>query len=391
MDFEKLRKLSERNEVHLGGKGYKRTPPYYYDSLRHALGFYFNTFNTQNASYDSYAEGLSDGNVDILKRQLLDEDNTVLTIIAFERFFELFIKDLLRRTNIKLTYQSKSRLDKSAPTLDLINQIHSKVFKPKKMGNKSYTIPFRETLNRFYTLINFSKTGNSNPIVKRFTKITKNYAFLDSSDYKASMQLLNWYRDRILHNGNKLPTLWLLDYIITQRVIPLILDITETEKDKLGKSLFYFQTVTGINIIEKLADVKYKFNDLKDGRIKKEIFIKLLYIGHLKELGRANMNMNFYVTTNIMATYEYNYTDPKGRGLRFANAEKRYKDFKEIKNCLCCGAKTLVVYSISIDDIFNHDRNINIDWAKCYTCQYHLRDNVGDPNFFKLNSEKIFN
>jgi len=111
MDFTGLRRLSERNEIRIDEyRGHMRTPPHHYDSLRHALGFYFNTFNTQNAQYDFYAEGLYGKRANLIGRQFLDEENTILTIITFERFFELFLKDLLKKTNLKLVHISKKKI-----------------------------------------------------------------------------------------------------------------------------------------------------------------------------------------------------------------------------------------------------------------------------------------
>lgn len=390
MDFEKLRKLAERNEVALfnhGGR--KRTPPYYYDSLRHALGFYFNTFNTQNESYDTYARGLAGRDVRILKSQLLDEDNTVLAITAFERFFELFIKDLLRRTDRRLTYKH-NRLTGNNKAIDLISKIRNGSYSPGMFDGKYLLAPFRDSIERFYGLIDLHKARNPDPIVKRFSKIIKAYPFFDSLEHKASMLLLSWYRDRILHNGNRLPTLWYLDYFMTQRLVPIIKAITDVEQNLLGESLFYFQTETKINVLEKLANVKYEFQELKDVKKIRKMFTYLLYIGHLKELGRANMNMSLFMRRNVQATNEYNYKDPKGRAKRFAEAERNHNDFKEIKSCPCCGEKTLVVYRITIDDIFNAGKKLDIDWVKCYMCDYHLRHNAGDPQFFNLNTEKLF-
>lgn len=389
MDFEKLRRLAERNEVSLFDRaGRKRTPPYYYHSLRHALGFYFNTFNTINESYDSYAMGLAGRNVSILKGQLLDEDNTVQTIVAFERFFELLLKDLLKRADRRLTYAHKNLRGNKAQ--DLINRIRTGRFQPGQFDGKYLSAPFRESIDRFYGLIDLCKASDSDPIVKRFKKVLKIYGFFDSDEHKATLQLLNWYRDRILHNGNKLPTLWYLDFMISQKVIPLVKLIADTEKSKLGESLFYFQTETNINILEKISEVKYEFKELHDLNKVRKMFYILLYIGHLKELGRANLNMNLFVRKNVQATNEYNYKDPKGRAKRFANAESIHPDFKKISKCHCCGEETLVVYKLTIDDLWNPGKTQDIDWVKCYLCDYHLRYNVGDPAHFNLSDQRIF-
>lgn len=391
MNFEQLIKLAEQNDVQIDNhKGYKRTPPFYYDSLRHAIGFYFNTFNTLNTSYDFYSRGLSPKATQRYKRQFLDEENTALTIVSFERFFELFIKDLLFRTNHSLILIPGKPLKKMGPTIDLLDRIKLKSLNPKKFGKKLLTIPFRETIGRFYDLIALQKSHGSNPIVRKFSRIVKDYAFLDSGNYKVSLQLLNWYRDRILHNGSRLPSLWFLDYFVTQRLVPIIRQVTLADRSKLNDSLFYFVTVTNVDIIEKLSEIKYEYKDIKNLKKSRETLFNLLKIGHLKELGRANLNMNLFVRRNIQASYEYNYRDPKGRGRRFAKVEKlEHEHAKDVKPCPCCGEESLVIYVQPIPDIFNTGEN-KVSWIKCYTCDYHLRHNVGDPSLFDLYHTKIF-
>ncbi|UTW66901.1 hypothetical protein KFE94_01945 [bacterium SCSIO 12643] len=390
MDFEQLRNLSEQYEVRIDNHSdFERTPPFYYDSLKHAFTAYFNTFHTQNASYDYYARGLNNRNIEILKRQLLDEDNTVLAIIGFERYFELFLKDLLKQVDSNLIYQVK---DNNKNISTLINRIECNKFKLKEIGGKPLTIPFRETINRFFGLAELVKNeGKSNLIIPKFTLMLKQYSFLVSTNNKASLKLLNWYRDRILHNGNRLPSLWLLDYIVTQRFAPIIKDIINTDHKRLGKSMYYLTTVTEIDILKELCSVHFEFSDLQNKPKDNQIFQLLLRIGHLKELGRANLNMNLFVRKNYQAGYEYNYKDPIGRGKRFAQIEKKkHEHAKDIKNCPCCGENSLVLYNEKIDDIFNQGQKKNIQWIKCYTCDYHLRDNADDPFFFNLYPETIF-
>lgn len=99
--------------------------------------------------------------------------------------------------------------------------------------------------------------------------------------------------------------------------------------------------------------------------------------------------MNLYVRMT-KATYEYNYRDPKGRGMRFALAEKKHPDFKNISACPCCGVESLVLYQITIDDIFNAGKKLKIDWVKCYTCDYHLRYDTGEPHLLELYPQTLF-
>ena len=387
MNEIELKNLAEKNEVRIDNhKNFKSTPPFYYDSLRHAFQFYFNTFRTHNASYESYAQGLFKRKVKILKWQYLDADNTVQSLIAFERFFELFIKDILSKVNPKLCLVGGDQRSKKQP----INVIEANTFVAQNFNRKNHSVPFREALNRFYNLLRLSKTPSEFKIVKKFRKVFAHYSFLDSKDYEASLRVLNWYRDRILHRGNKLPTPWLFDYFVTQRLCPIVNDVVKAEGQRLGEAMFYFKTVTQIDLLELLTHetTRYDFKDLRTKSKTDSVFSLLLYIGHLKELGRANFNMNRLMRKNY-ATYEYNYHDPKGRGARFAIAESQHPNFKEIKGCPCCGEPSLVVYQILGKDLPIAGED-NITWVKCYTCDYHIRYNVGEPMYFNLNSGTFF-
>ncbi|MGV3609432.1 MAG: hypothetical protein ACO1N0_00675 [Fluviicola sp.] len=390
MEINQLTKLAGTNEIRVSSRGqYKHKPEYYYDSLRHAFGYYFNTFQTSNATYDDYALGLT---YEFNKKdqiRFLDRDNTVLTIVAFERFFELFIKDLLRQTSPKLTY-THINTGRGNRAKALISRIRNNTFIPKKHDNKYLSAPFRDCLDRFYGLIELERELDPDPIVKKFRKIIRKYPFLDSENYRTTMHLLSWYRDRILHNGNKLPSLWFLDYMISQRVIPIVQQIIETRKEELGLAMFYLKTPTGIDLLEHISRIQFDFSDLRQKKQQRRSFILLLYLGHLKELGRANLNMNLFARNN-RSTYEYNYHDIKGRGERFACAEEKHPDFEKILVCPCCGVESMVRYRHSYPDLFKKGEISNIDWVKCYTCDYHIRYNAGDPHFFELSQEEIFN
>ena len=370
MNFKELRDLSQKHELRIDDhEDFKRTPPYYYDSLRHAFGFYFNTFLTSNSRYEYYADGTAD-------RDVLDEDNTVLTIVAFQRFFELFIKDLLRRVNPMLFLKS-TRGIKETDHIEGEGEF---------LKNKD-TLTFGATLSKFYELMDKSKRDDfgSDSMLVKFRGIIRDYAFMDSVIHESSLRYLGWWRDKIVHKGNSLPGLKLLDYLITQRLLPIVNEIAKVDHAKLNDSLFYLETVTKISIVNELMKVKF---GMDDGN-KRETFNSLLKIGHLKELGRASLNMNQFMRSNH-ASYEYNYRDVMGRGVRFAEAERAHSHFKKVISCPCCGVKSLVYYREVIADMFKPESTKNIDWVKCYTCDYHLRYNVGDLSIWNEDFRKIF-
>jgi len=396
MELIKLKNLATRNEVRIDNhKEYKSQPQYFYESLRNAFGFYFNTFIIKNASYDFYANATSRDkkkSLKILEHQFLDEENTVLSIVSFERFFELFIKDLLKKTNLKLS-QSEDHKAKSKSTWDIIKKIQSKSFKPfipiEEKG--IHSTPFRETLKRFYDLITYSKdpTKDSNRLVKKFAETIQRFGFLDNNNCRATFEFINWYRDRILHSGNKLPTMRFLDFIVTQRIIPIVNKILTADNEIPADWLYFTRTISGINILETMMTLKFEATNQKNSKRIAETFNTLLFIAHLKELGRANMNMNNAVRNNN-ATYEYNYGNPIGRGERFALIEKeKHPKAIEIKKCPCCAGQSLVLYRISGKELPMFS-NENIEWIKCYVCEYHLRNNVFDLHYFDKSFEKFF-
>lgn len=391
-----MKNIAIKNEVRIDNhKGYSSNPPYFYDSLRNAFGFYFKTFITRNSSYDSYISSSAADkkkSLKILERQFLDEENTVLSIVSFERFFELFIKDLLKQTNLKLS-QSENNGSKSRTTWELIGKIQNNTFSPfiPNGGRAANTIPFSQSINRFYDLIEYSKDPikQSNRLIKKFSKNIQRFIFLDNVEYRETLEFINWYRDKILHNGNRLPTMRLLDFIVTQRIIPITNKILEGNNNIPNEWLYFTQSISGVRILDEMMKLSFPVSNQKTPKKIAETFDKLLLIAHLKELGRANMNMNNRVKRN-QATYEYNYTNPVGRGERFAQIEKKkHSNAVEIKKCPCCAGNSLVLYRIK-NDKMPIPFSTNIEWVKCYICEYHLRFNVFDLHYFDKKFEKLF-
>lgn len=398
MKFTDLKNLAERNEVKIDNtKDRKRTPPHYFESLRNAFAAYFHTFRTSNATLESYAMSTSTTpkkQLTILESQHLDVEHTVLAMVNFERFFELYMKEILRSTHPRLVQEESRHVPKSKKTWQLLVKIQDRSFVPRKTGRQTYTIAFRETLKRFYELVRYSSLPDkkSLPIVKKFTKVMTPYKFLSNDQHKATLELINWYRDRILHNGNSLPSLRSLDYFVTQHIVPVVLAIRNQTKNEYGDWWFFLETATGIDLLDLLAAVRIAPRNAQSSKQINAAVQSLLYIGHLKELGRSNLNMNWLMRRNLRATFEYNYHDPVGRGIRFAEIEKEKNSHaRQIASCPCCSHTSLVIYRQEWNDIFNNNRPLNIDWVKCYTCDYHVRYNTGEPAYFRLHNERLFN
>lgn len=383
MNKDKLLQTLRKNEVPLtNSETYQRNPPYYYDSLRAAFESYFNTFISKNFGYHFYATGLHDRGIDVYQYQTLDEENTVNSIIHFQRFFELFIKFLLTKADERLLYVSTV---KNQSVQDYITLLDNAV-----ESNPNSAIGFHEAFTRFTGLIKLSQDKSvDHTIVKSFKQVIEPYQFLLATGNLSGIEVMNHLRNKIMHSGSSLPNMWFLDYFITQHIVPIIFHITAIDKDTIGNTLFYLKTLSGNNILEGLNNIKFNYADLHNQTHRDAIYRKLLHIGHLKEQGRANLNMNMYVREN-RATYEMNYRDPLGRGKRFADAERVHGHFKAIKTCPCCTNQSLVAYGFSIDDIFKPGSRLKISWIKCYTCEFHLHSNMHEPMIFGLAKENVF-
>ncbi|MBU3660698.1 MAG: hypothetical protein FGM14_12540 [Flavobacteriales bacterium] len=219
-------------------------------------------------------------------------------------------------------------------------------------------------------------------------KILNHLMFLNDPKIILDLEKINQWRNRLIHNGNKLPNFILFEFLISQQIIPIVTAIYKAEKNSLmGFEPHYFKTLTGINIIEKLNNANCKFS-LTDIENKNYIIPKLFLIGHLKELGRANYSQDFYMMKNIKHD-EPGYDNPIGRNVRFAKLEEKNEHFFKRTKCNCCNAESLVVYKRKIDDFFQIGTDF-ISWFRCFNCDYSLNMNMFDPFEFGLSEEPIF-
>lgn len=402
MNHTQLQNLADKNEVRIDDhKGTKISPPYYYTSLRNAVQLYFKTFRTNNEAFDHYFSATATSkkqNLGILEMQFLDIENTFLCLVEFQRFFELFIKDLLKQTHPGFTYKidnnfyTSQRQSPVRNAWDIIQKIHARSLKgynPDQSRKGFHRVPFRETLKRFYQLVGYSvdPLKKNDRLVKRFIKITKPFTFFDDPGTRATLEFLNTYRDRILHNGNKLPRARFLDFIVLERVLPIVIQVLDFDMRIPQEWKYFTETVTGIKVLDEISRVNISVRNAKGRKQVFNAYHDLLYVAHLKELGRANFNMDNGMRQG-RATHEYNYHDVLGRGRRIAEVEQTAHDRAVIMDCTCCGNASLVRYEI-LSPPFRGGNPV-IQWVKCYTCDYHLRFNVRDLHYFNPIYQKLF-
>ena len=371
--MDKLREFFKNNEVKIGeGKDFTTVPPVYYSSLNDAFHKYFLTFRDKKDTFHFILDIQNWTPQSIAFNFTGANDNIVFSILGFHRFIELLIKDILRRINPFLAVKFLEKEEDLFQYLD--NQISADEIK---------TIEYNESFKRFkHAFKHYEKTSDI------YIQYLQDYEFLLNPRTVDTLNFLTEWRNRIMHNGMTLPNLFAFEYLVSQRLIPLIGEVIKAEKKYLGHYLpHFFTTATGIKIIEEILAVKFEFLDFEDKHKSRSLAISLLKLGHLKELGRAAFNHDIVIRKRF-SFYEPYYENPIGRIERFAETERQNIDFYNLKDCLCCGVKSLVVYRKPIDNPWTEDKFIS--WFKCYNCDYSLKNNVGDPCFFNLSDTPIF-
>ena len=372
--MDKLRKFFEENNARIGeGRDYETNPPIYYSSLSLAFYNYFLTFKDKKDIYHSVFN-ISDWRRESIAFSFSGANSNIMfSILNFHRFIELFLKDVLRRIDPFLVVKFHEK------EVELF-----KFLKGKISADEIKTIEFSETLKRFkYAFEFYDKKSDT------YRDFLQKYEFLIESNSIETFNYLTEWRNRIMHNGTTLPNLFAFEYLISQRLIPLINKIIFADKDKLnGYIPYFFETKTGIKVVDEILKVKFEYLDFSKKSKSKQLGLVLLKLGHLKEIGRASYNQNVYDRQNKSFSEMY-YENPTGRMERFAKTEEVNENFYGINNCICCGARALVVYRKSLEIFFDGDRGF-MSWFKCYNCDYSLKDNVGDPSLFGLSSKQLF-
>ncbi|HXB40668.1 MAG TPA: hypothetical protein VNZ49_09005 [Bacteroidia bacterium] len=359
------------NDVRIG-KDFQINPPIYYQSLNDGFFNYFKTVIRIRQSLPSLMF------YDTWKRKDIafsfsDSDSTVFTILGLHRFFELLLKDILQRIN---PFLSVKFLENSKQVIKYLNNGLD--------TEDVQTIEFSEAYSRFKNALHYAKENPENDAFQLSLK----FEFLLQDD--TLLQLSRW-RNRITHNGRTLPNIFALDYLVTQKIVPLINQILEVESKYIQNFKPHFITThSGVNIFEELLKIKFDYLEFYEPTKSKHLQKCIFKIAHLKEMARARYNFDPLIPKNRSWVEPY-YEDPLGRCLRYADNEKNNKHFHNIKKCPSCGIESLVIYKKMIPDPQNDWKETGeYFFSKCTACDYLLPDNMGDPSIFDLYSEKLF-
>lgn len=368
--MSQIKNFHKANEFEFGRK-YQSATPYYYASLHDGFEHYFNSVrnikNTVHLSLDSLhlPDNLS---LETIKMM----DGIGLSILAFHRFFELFIKDLLARINPFLSVIVIDKRDEFFRFLD-------GSLSPAEVKTVEYGIAFQRLEGAFKY---YCEVGPQYREIDRFR-------FLIEGANKEALGILTEWRNRIMHNGKTLPNCVSFDFLISQQIIPIVSKIIEAEQDNLKKwKPHFFESLSGVNIIEEICLIKFNPSEFNEPSASLALQLKYLRLAHLKELGRASFTQDYAIRNNV-DYWESSYADPIGRAERFAESESSNDEFFKRTRCNCCNNQSMVVYKKPTDDLFEIGRNFH-SWFKCFLCGYSLNLHMGDPFDFGLAEERVF-
>jgi len=367
--MSELRRFFKNTEVHIG-KDFQAETPFYFDSLRNAFSHYFSTYQDQKEIIHLIIDSANWDQEKFSSARL--HHNISHAILAFHRFFELYIKEVLRSVNPYLAVKFLEREEELFLFLD-----------QKLPPEQIKTVEFAESMKRLKYA--FKYFDNS---TETYRKVLNPVSFLNDKEAVDSLEMLAEWRNRIMHNGATYPGFFAFEYLITQRLISLVVKIIDSKDHKDKFIPHYFVTPSGFDLVRSLQAIRFHYKDFANEEKKKDLRSIFFYIAHLKEMGRSNLTQDFYRIKN-KDYRELQYDNPIGRTERFAEAEKNHPEFHQLNKCNCCKAKSQVVYRKHFKDFFTQQQDF-VSWLRCFNCDYSINERIGDPYSFGLADHLVF-
>ena len=335
------------NEVRIG-EDFTTFPSHYYSSLNNGFQNYFDTFLDIKDTL-LYLLDLNWKREGIGMNFDISYDKIVSSIIDFHRFFELLMKDLLCRVNPYLGVRLES-------PKEFVN-----FFLETTPAKELKSVEFGGTFERLRVLIKNLDDNSEFADVKKFDFLL---------DTKSGLKELGWWRNRLTHNGNKIPNIISLDYLISQKIIPLVSRVVKVQEEITGKNHtpYYFETATGINIIERITKIKFTQKELTlseetQKEINQSIAQRYIELYQLKGLGRAAINYGKISGININIYTEYHRIQDKDSH-KLIKFQEQAKEYYKTYNCLCCGNPTLATFNGFYLKLFNGDKGSGVFFTK---------------------------
>jgi hypothetical protein len=320
-------------------------------SLRTALKAYFSTYQTMRYSLHLFnptrdlVDALSDIEVDGLRedpQDIIDFNHSTNyfeaateTILHFQHFSELILKDILREVHPLLAHQAKKT------PIALYKLLKNEPLTENQMVNLK-SVEFDVARERLMALISEKK-------------IDPEYHFI--KDFNKCLLKLNFLRNRLWHRGTYILRYPALDQLIGLHVLPFVQKIVALPKYK-DKSWAWTSKLLecGLDPIHEIVLAA------------KEQNIDYRKIAFLKELGRASYSNPFHQSRMARSL-------DRGRRIRsekLAQNEKQLNNVSSVKKCPVCSSLTLLVFDeLNIEEY--DDTEHSYEKAYRYTYQVECR------------------
>lgn len=306
-------------------------------SLKIAMKSYFSTYSSISFEHEEVA----------LEDNKEYYEKFISAIVYFHHFFELIIKDILEKEHILLLIKISSK-----PVI-----IH-KILMGEKIDEGELasinSIEFSEALNTLYKLLENERINN------------EKYNFFKNKDVKKVLNLLNLFRNRIMHRGKFYLKYEALDEFICKYILGLVKNICSLDDYIRFKSEWIFNEKNALNI-DILEELKNEFD---------EKIVNYSKVNLLKEMGRAS--------------YSYSINEEKAELL--TKVETRFTVIDDSLKCPVCGYKTLINYQdveTSVDELGDEESGnlmlieipyIIVPYAKCACCGFMIEESIGNPS-----------
>ncbi|MDK9856023.1 MULTISPECIES: hypothetical protein [Staphylococcus] len=330
------------------------------NSLNIGLKSYFSSYKSIRENFDKRTYSYSH------KQDYYE--NFSETILHFHHFFELILKDLLRKEEELLplditcdSYKITELIKKIPLSNDERMEFIQEITSSKKKKKNFNTLTFYKLLNRTCKVIELK------PEVK--------FKFL--AKHRSEFDYLNYLRNKIWHQGKVMLKYEAFDFLIGQYILPLVKECLEVseykEKYRSHKIWRFNKNSLEINPFE---DIIEEFKNESPAIDK---------IAVLKELGRASYYSHYGKGFGSII-------DSRNQSAnQLAQAElENSLSTNEILKCPCCAANSLVTYThteiTDIEEVEYEDENGNhrieefkdyyeyIYKVKCANCGFQLND-----------------
>ena len=334
-------------------------------SLKTALHAYFETYRV------SFEESQNPIKISKLAKPEKFDSNLYkslyfTTITHFQNFFELILKDFLRKIDELLAVKWNEKFTSSLYRKIKSKELCSDVF--------CQSIEFSEALKRLKII---QKENPKDDVIKKIE-------FLLVKENDETLDFLNDLRNRIWHRGLYYLFYSNLDCFVCGKILPLVEQITDLDWYTENKGWIYKNLACDIDPIKSLISETSKHP------------INYEKIALLKEMGRAAYhNPIIYLDNN---------SPPLERGLKVnCNREKmKYVNVKvaAFRNellsgvyiCPVCGQKTFLKYELddpSYDENECYPHYIP-EKLKCETCSFEIRSNIEDLSLCGINCKNFW-